>query len=95
LAPAGTLFARLRAMADLPRTRHRTKRAAGWGLPVMALDDPPRSYDRRYQQADLTYERARSEALLAAALASEYAPPSALGAASVAALTDPLATPLE
>jgi hypothetical protein len=57
-------------------TRSHNRRVVDWTLMQMAADsdprEPVRSYDRRYHQPDVTHERVRAEARLAAALAREY-----------------------
>ena len=65
----------LTARMDHP-PRSQNKRVVDWTLMQMAANrdprEPVRSYDRRYHQPDVTHERVRAEASLAAALAREY-----------------------
>jgi hypothetical protein len=79
-----------RAMPHRPQLRDYNRLMADWMLLQLAAmrdqADLPRSYDRRYDRADITRELARVEAARAAALAREYQQP--LGAGSLARVPD-------
>ena len=82
-------------MADPPGPRNLNKRVADWALlQLAAISDAQefvRSYDRRYHHPELTHDRVRAEAALAAALANEYTAAQSLGAENSAASPKPAA----
>jgi hypothetical protein len=84
-------------MADPPDPRNFNRRVADWALLQMAAtrdaQDFMRSYDRRYHHPELTHERVRAEAALAAALVREYTGMPSLGAESASGSPDPTARP--
>ena len=82
-------------MADPPAPRNFHKRVADWELLQLAAtrdaQEFVRSYDRRYHHPELTHDRVRAEAALAAALAREYTAAGSLAAENSAGPPDPAA----
>jgi hypothetical protein len=80
-------------MADPSEPDNFNKRVTSWALLQVAAardaQDLSRSYDRRYHHPELTHERVRAEAALAAALVREYTDPSAIAAEDSAPARDP------
>ena len=84
-------------MADPTDPRNFNRRVADWALLQLAAtrdaQEFVRSYDRRYHHPELTHERVRAEAALAAALAREYTAAQSLGAENSAGSPNPAARP--
>jgi hypothetical protein len=80
-------------MADPSGPRNLNRRVVDWALLQLAATSDAqefvRSYDRRYHHPELTHDRVRTEAALAAALANEYTAAQSLGAANSAASRKP------
>jgi hypothetical protein len=79
-------------MADPPAPRNLNKRVVDWALLQLAAtrdaQEFMRSYDRRYHHPEMTHDRVRAEAALAAALAREYSVAQSPGAENSAGSPD-------